>query len=183
MAGIIEKGSNGLFSNEIEFRGKYATYARFLRDDVKIVQTFREAYVLGVIVGFMNNKTETDDNTPEVSSASIFPTELSKRKTDLRFIYRIIMLLKEEQGFSLDDYKNRAFRDDPEDDKETYNNNMKLFNSYACGGVEFLYEIFKNETEIDKVVDKLRAFLYKLSCDVGLLVDEELPEFKPDFGE
>lgn len=42
MAGISEKGNNGLFGNEVEFNGKYATYARFLKDEVGVFQTFRE---------------------------------------------------------------------------------------------------------------------------------------------
>lgn len=183
MSGIAEKGNNGLFSNEIEFNGKYATYARFLRDEIGLVQTFREAYVIGSIVGYMNNRMETPDSEPKVQPASVFPNELSKRRIDLRFIYRIIMLLKEEDGFTLDDYKNRAFRDDPEENADTYKANMELFNSYACGGVEYLYEMFQNETSIDKVVDKLYKFLHEFSIDVGILENEELPEFTPDFGE
>ncbi len=58
MSGIVEKGSSGLFNNEVEFTGKYATYARFLRDEIGILQTFREVYVLGAIIGFMNNRSE-----------------------------------------------------------------------------------------------------------------------------
>lgn len=41
------------------------------------------------------------------------------------------MLLKEEEGFTLDDYKNRAFRDDPVENPEVYKKNMQIFNSYA----------------------------------------------------
>ena len=183
MSGIVEKGTNGLFSNEIEFTGKYATYARYLRDEAGVVATFREAYVLGAIVGFMNNRMETADNEPKVQSASIFPNELSKKKIDLRFIYRVIMLLKEEKGFTLDDYKNRTFRDDPEENPETYKSNMELFNSYACGGVEYLYELFRDNSDTDKVVDNLYKFLHELSIDVGLNEYDELPDFTPDFGE
>ncbi len=101
MAGISEKGNNGLFGNEVEFNGKYATYARFLKDEVGVFQTFREVYVIGAIVGYLNNRTESKDEGDKVQSASIFPNELSKRKIDLRHIYRTIMLLKEEEGFTL----------------------------------------------------------------------------------
>ena len=93
MAGISEKGNNGLFGNEIEFNGKYATYARFLRDDVGIFQTFREVYVIGAIVGYLNNRIETPDKGDKDQSASIFPNELSKRKIDLRHICCIRKIL------------------------------------------------------------------------------------------
>lgn len=183
MSGIIEKGSSGLFNNEVEFTGKYATYARFLRDEIGLFQTFREVYVLGAIIGFMNNRCETPDNDPKVQSASIFPNELSKRKIDLRFIYRVIMLLKEEGDYTLEDYMNRAFRDDPEENPEVYKQNMQIFNSYACGGAEYLYETFQGENGIDAVVDRLYQFLHELSVDVGLQEGGELPEFTPNFGE
>lgn len=178
MAGISEKGNNGLFGNEVEFNGKYAIYARFLRDDVGIFQTFREVYVTSAIVGYLNDRTETIDKNEKVQSASIFPNELSKRKIDLRHIYRTIMLLKEEDGFTLDDYKNRAFRDDPEENPEVYKRNMQIFNSYACGGVEYLYEMFRNTTSVEEVVDELYQFVHDFSVDVGLGNEEELPEFE-----
>lgn len=54
-SGIIEKSNNGLFDNEIEINGKYATMARFLKEDVGIFATFREAYLTAAIIGLLNN--------------------------------------------------------------------------------------------------------------------------------
>ncbi len=181
MAGIVEKGNNGLFSNEIEFTGKYATYARFLKDEAKLVNTLREAYVIGAIVGFLNNKTETEDNEEKVQPASVLPSEVIKRRADLRHIYRIIMLLKEEEGYSIDDYKNRAFKDDNEDNSDQYKENMKIFNDYACGGVEYLYNRFVDCQDTDEVIDTLYDFIQEFSTDIELIEGDELPEFKPEF--
>lgn len=181
MAGISEKGNNGLFGNEIEFNGKYATYARYLKDDVGIFQTFREIYVIGAVVGYLNNKMETEDNSEKVQPASIFSSDLIRRKTDLRYIYRTIMLLKEEEGFTIDDYQNRAFRDDPSENPEVYKQNMRLFNSYVCGGVEYLYEMFKDAIDVESVVDTLYKFMHEFSVDVGIEQEEELPEFELEF--
>lgn len=181
-SGIIEKGSSGLFDNEIEFNGKYATMVRFLKDDLGLFGTFREAYVISSIVGFINERGITDDKQEKVQPASIFPNELNKRKMDLRFIYRLIMLLKEEPDYTLDDYKNRTFKDDPEEDQDIVKQNMEIFNSYACGGVEYLYEEFQNCTRTDETVDKLYDLLHRFSSNVGLLEDdEELPDFEPDY--
>ena len=74
--GIVEKGNSGLFDNEIEFNGKYATMVRFLKEDLGLFSTFREAYVISSIVGFLNNKKYTEDNQEKVQAASIFPNEL-----------------------------------------------------------------------------------------------------------
>ena len=181
-AGIIEKGNSGLFNNEVEFNGKYATMIRFLKEDVGIFGTFREAYVVSAIMGFLNDRQMTEDKTAKVQAASIFAAELSKRKPDLRFIYRLIMLLKEEEGYSIDDYKNRTFRDDPEDNAETLKQNMEIFNSYACGGLEYLYEKFENCTKIEDTVEVMYDLVHQISVSFSLCEEEdELPEFTPEF--
>ncbi len=181
-AGITEKSSNGLFENEIEFNGKYATMVRFLKDELGLFGTFREAYVVASIVGFINDREQTSDNSEKVQAASIFPSELSKRKQDLRFLYRLIMLLKEEENYTLDDYKNRTFKDDPEENAEIVKSNMEIFNSYACGGLEYLNQEFQDCQRVEETVDKLYELLHRFSSNVGLLDDdEELPDFEPVF--
>lgn len=182
VSGIIEKGSSGLFDNEIEFVGKYATMVRFLKEELGLFGTFREAYVTAAIIGFINDRTMTSDNQEKVQAASIFPNELNKRKPDLRFIYRLIMLLKDEKDFTLDDYKNRTFRDDPEENMDVLKQNMEIFNSYACGGLEYLYEKFQSCTRVEDTVDMLYEMLHAFSTDVGLIDGGgDLPDFDPDF--
>lgn len=184
MPGIVEKWSsgNGLFESEIEFTGKYATYARYLKDESKVFLTFRDIYVMSAILGFLEGKKGTEDSTNSaVNPASIFPAQLAKYKSELKFIYRIIMLLDESDKLSLEERKNRAFRDDPEENKETIRANMALFNDYACGGVEYLYSQFEmhDPENLSEKVKKLNDFLYILSVKNHLLEDKELPDFVP----
>ena len=179
--GIIEKSRNGLFENEIECNGKYSKMIRFLKEDIQIFTTFREAYVLSIVIGFLNNRKETGDLGEKVNPASVFPNELSKRKRDLRMIYRIIMLLDEDTDRTIEDYMNRAFRDDA--NEEDYTNlklNMEVVNSYACGGLEFLYEKFKDARDNDEVIDLLYDFVLELSEDVGIN-SCTLPTFDAEF--
>ena len=92
------------------------------------------------------------------------------------------MLLKEEPDFTLEDYQNRAFRDDPEENGDEIKTNMSIFNSYACGGIEYLYNIFQGCERIEDTVDTLFKFLHDFSTDVGLIDgDTELPDFVPEF--
>lgn len=147
-----------------------------------LFSTFREAYVTASIIGFLNNREYTDDNQEKVQPASIFPNELNKRKPDLRFIYRLIMLLKEEENYTLEDYKNRTFRDDPEENMDVLKRNMEIFNSFACGGIEYLYDKFRDCDRVEDTVDTLYELLHKFSVDVGLIEGEDdLPDFEPDF--
>lgn len=181
-ASIIEKSNNGLFENEIEFNGKYATIVRHLKEDLGLFTTFREAYITSAIIGYVNKRTETDGANDKVQPASIFPNELSKRKHDLRFLYRIIMLVEETPEFTIDDYMNRAFRDDAEDSNNSnLKQNMAIFNSYVCGGLDFLNERFGSLNRTDDIVDTLYEMVHNFSVDMGILEDDTLPDFEPDF--
>ena len=179
MGAIYEKGNNGLFNNEVEFSGKYANYIRVIKEQTAIPN--KDLYVIAAIVGFMNNRTETEDNSEKVQTSSIFPNENGSRRADLRFVYRLIMLLKKEEGFALDDYSDRAFKDDIETHADVYKENMRIFNDYVCGGVEYLYELLENESSTDEIVDKVYGFLHELSVDVGIGDEEELDDFSPKF--
>jgi len=180
--GIIEKSNNGLFDNEIEINGKYATMVRFLKEDVGVFATFREAYLTSAIIGFLNKTKETNDNSDKVQAASIFPSELNKRKYDLKLLYRIIMLVEDNPNFTIEDYMNRAFRDDAEEgNHDNLKANMNLFNSYVCGGLEFLYNKFKDFDKVDDIVNTLYEYVHTFIVDVGLLDDGgELPDFNVD---
>ncbi len=180
--GIIEKSNSGLFCNEIEMNGKYATIVRYLKEDIGIFSTFREAYIISAIIGFLHKNKGTNDNSEKVQAASIFPNELSKRLPDLKMLYRVIMLADETQAYTIEEYMNRAFRDDAEtENADKLKTNMALFNLYVCGGLEILYEKFKDLDKIDNIVNALYAFVHEFIVDVGLIEeDDELPDFNVD---
>ena len=180
-SGIIEKGNDGLFNNEVEVNGKYSFYIRYLKEEIGLFPTYREAYVISAAVGLYFNKHETDDNGEKMQPASIFAADLSRRKGDLRFIYRIMMLVQDDPSMSIEDYMNRAFRDDPEleGNADMIKNNMKVFNSYACGGLEYLYNLFESQDTIEKRVDTLYDLIHGVALDEDFVEEEELPDFSP----
>lgn len=163
----------GLFDKEYKFFGKHATYCRFLKDE-GIIKTFREVYLISTVIGFLNNTCSPIDKEEKVQEASILPSELMQQKDNLTFLYRIIMLTKEDDGFSIDDYKNRAFRDDVDDENpEKVKKNMELFNSYSRAGVEILYDKFKDGTNKKDYANILNQFLTEFCTDTTLILDEE----------
>ena len=182
MADIVIKGTSGLFENEIELHGKYASEIRFLKDEVGIFNSLRDAYVVAAIIGFIT-KADLEVNEEEnVKEASIFSDEIKRRRKELKFIYQLIMLLDENPEFNIDDYKNRTFRDDPEDYPETVRENMTIFNNYVCKGLDYLYVKFINCNRLDATVDTLYEFVHEVAVATGLIEDEEeLPEFTPKF--
>ena len=181
-AGITETSSNGLFENEIEFNGKYATIIRHLKDDLGLFNTFREGYVTAAVIGFLNKRTETISKPEKVQPASIFPNEINKRKQDLRLLYRIMMLVQDDPNYTIEDYMNRAFRTDSgEGYEEMIKENMAIFNSYACGGLDYLDEKFGELDKIEDVVDTVYELVHGFAVDMELIEAVELPEFEPVF--
>lgn len=155
-----------LFDKEFEFVGKHATYCRALKDEISLFSTFRETYMISAIVGFLYGAKSEKDTTEKVNPASILPSELAKQRLNLRNIYRYIMLLEETEGFSIDDYKARTFKDDAEDeDPEKIKRNMEIFNSYVLGGIEILYDRFKDCDSKKNVVNVLNEFLEDFVTD------------------
>ena len=90
------------------------------------------------------------------------------------------MLVEENPDYTIEDYMNRAFRDDAEEgNRDKLKANMALFNSYACGGLEVLYNKFQNLSKTDDIVDALYDYIHTFGIDVGLLDEEEsLPDFE-----
>ena len=81
------------------------------------------------------------------------------------------MLLDPVDGFTINDYQNRTFRDDAESEKapEKIKSNMEIFNSYANGGIEILYDLFKDCKEKKDTVNVLYEFLYDFYSENNLL--------------
>lgn len=179
--GIIEKSNNGLFENEIEFNGEYATMVRYLKETAGIFVTFREAYLVSTVVGFVLNLRCTEEKPDKVQPASIFASDLNKKKQELRLLYRYIMLCLDNDKFTIDDYTNRAFRDDPEDLNSTVKDNMNIFHSFTCGGLIYLYDKFKDLNIKDQIVNTLYDFVHGLISEFGFNGDSELPDFTPEF--
>lgn len=161
-----------MFDNEFNFKGQYGKYCRGLntREGVGLFKTNREAYVFSSLIGFLNGEANKDViYDTEIPHATILPSEMAKRRENLRLIYHLIMLLKEEPGFTVEDYKNRTFRDEAdEENPEKLDNNMKIFNSCAESGIEFLYDKFEHCQNLGEVVDTLYQYVSDFAIEVGL---------------
>lgn len=182
---IIEKGNNGLFENEIEFQGIYAKHLRMLKEEIGVFDTAREGYLTSVILGCLHKdyqKINKDVAADDVKPLSIFGSDLVLRKSDLRYLYRVIMLWDESGDISVDDYMNRAFRDDSDTNRRDYlKKNMAIFNKYAMIGVEYLYDIFYECRNTDEVCDIVNAKTKNFYLKYNELNDKELPDFNPKF--
>ncbi len=136
-----------MFENDIRITGKHAMYMKYLSNKAKIYERYIDVYMNGAIIGFLYGRRSEKDNDID-DNANILASTLANERLKCDFIYRLIMLLDETTGHSVDERINRAFKDvsiGRED--ESVGSNMKLFDSYVLGGIEVLYDIYANGCE------------------------------------
>ena len=169
-----------LFNGDYKFRGKHALYVKFLttergqlsEDKAIIFERIVDAYMISALVGLRQNRRSKIDDSINESSTINYGT-LQSESNKINYIYRVIMLCDKSQGLSEKERIDRAFKRDT--DKKAIEENMRLFNSYVLGGLEFIYEMFKNfrdQNEKD-VEDKMMNIIQLLQymSDVPLDFD------------
>ncbi len=169
------------FSKPVRFRGTHAAYAQFLTTErgkkrqggVNIFSRIMDAYMVSILVGLKYSKT-AKVNDIEISASDIFgdfdeykgkkitssdiPSEtIHASQTLLNYIYRIVMLNETERNLTDEEKIANAFKSDS--NKEKLEQNIELMNSYARGGLEFLYQRFNSFTsEMDIFKEQLYLF-------------------------
>lgn len=139
-----------MFDNEKKFYGKHASYVKFLCKDknvntengLNLFESKIELYTLAPLIGLIyNRKSKIDRSIDDTSTIQL--QQIKNHEDDLIYVYRVIMLLDDKENISDEKRIERAFKYD--DDKKRVEENMKIFDSYALGGIEFLYEMFKDD--------------------------------------
>lgn len=169
------------FSKPVRFRGTHAAYAQFLTTErgkkrvggVNIFSRIMDVYMVSILVGLKYSIT-AKVNDIEVSASDIFgdseeykgkritssdiPSEtIHASQTLLNYIYRIVMLNETERNLTDEEKIANAFKSDS--NKEKLEQNIELMNSYARGGLEFLYERFNGfSSEMDIIKEQLNLF-------------------------
>lgn len=128
-----------MFDKEYSFRGKHAERvikltAKFDRDNQLFARNF-DVYMLAPIVGFLYGRKSDLDKGSETTK--IFPDILMREQPNLKFNYRLIMLLDKENENDFEERVNKAFRYYGSDKAI---NDEQLYEQYVRGGVDVLYE-------------------------------------------
>lgn len=128
--------------DEMFFVGKHRDYVDKLWTLNKIQESyFRrlvDLYAVAAIVGFKANRKSEEQRDETDIKRTVQMKQLTENYQTLITIMRMILILDESRGLTFDEKLESAFTI-PED-IETYKKNMELFNSYARGGIEYLYE-------------------------------------------
>ena len=110
----------------------------------------------------MKNLKSSIDNSVE-DSANILASAVINEQSKLKILYRIMNLI-DDTSLTSDERIDLAFRYDA--DEEHIKKGMELFNSYARGGIEWIYdEITQNAATNDDYLGKLANLVKDFSQD------------------
>lgn len=122
--------------------GKFADYVDQMWKQNAIMESiFRrlvDIYAIAAIVGLNVRRRLPDDFTTE-SKRTIQLEQIAPEYRRFSTIMQVIQILDESRGMSEEERVREAMDNSPKN-KETYERNMELFNSYARGGIEYMYE-------------------------------------------
>ncbi len=156
-----------MFSSDIYVKGKHATYIKYLSKKTekndrkeKVAGVFERAidvYMVAPIIGLVYG-LKSDIDKSSADDVKIHADTVINEQLNLIYIYRIVLLADNSRGLSPDEKIELAFRT-PEKEE-----NMKLFNSYLRGGIEWLFEQFTSgATTKDEYLAKINEVVSTFS--------------------
>ena len=113
------------------------------------------------IIGFLYGRKSITDNNNE-QTTKIFPEQLIKESTTLKYNYQLIMLLS-RKNLSFDDRIDKAFRNYGNKDNTA---DEQLFNEFTLGGVEVLYEKIIEQATVNEDYIKNSMISWKNSIPI-----------------
>ena len=78
-------------------------------------------------------------------------------------------------------YEDDNAEDTEKDVNQSLKEKMKIFNSYACGGLEYLSEKFEGVNRDDDIVEIIYNLVHNFAIDINMLEDDRLVDFTPEF--
>ena len=160
-----------MFEGDIKMTGTHASYIKFLASKSNqlnkdaltagVFKRYIDVYIAGAIIG-MVKKLKSNANTENDDSANILADAVIREQTKLKMLYRIAMLI-DNPVLSEDERIDLAFRYDTDDDKQ----GLDIFNAYARGGIEWLYqEITSNNASTNEdYLERLTVMVKEFSED------------------
>ena len=133
-----------MFDTNILIKGKHASYTKFLCEKTKLLgentakngagvfKRFVDVLMVAPIFGVLNNMRADEDKTND-DRANILAEQVVREKSNLEFVFKLVMLNDNSKKLNADEKINFIFRQ---------NGDFDLFMSYVRGGIEYLYDFF-----------------------------------------
>ena len=144
-------------------------------NNFKIFPYYVDAYVVCPLIGYQYRRRIPMGSAKD-GDVGILLEQITKRKSELKFVYQILMLVDEDSEPDKDKRIYRAFRlsEESESDREQIAQNMTIFNEYFLGGVDVLHEQFVDKcTDDDSYLIQIHDYVknFKDEQDTNTLIE------------
>lgn len=166
----------GMFDKEYQFRGKHAEMVLRLTGNLDkeigkgLFRSNYDVYEIAPIIGYLfKRKAPLDRSEP---TTKIFRDKVMDEAEELKYNFRVLMMLIDKETKSIDERVDIAFRLESEDEKRLPYD--LIYDEYVRGGVEVLYEhIFKDAKDTDEYIINLYNFLQEFNNRYYVEIEEE----------
>lgn len=184
-----------LFENDYTINGEHATRLKFLAkknarydnepDDskaAKIFERYIDVYMNAAVWGiYYRHKAEI---RPSNDRARIYADAFNRERETCLFLYRLVMLLDENENLTQMERVDRAFRYDTLPDKaEELKKNLERFHDYVRGGIDLMFEKFTadchtREEYLEKTFNVMTEFKSEVEgIDYSAEIDKLMKQF------
>lgn len=146
--------------DEVFFKGKHRDYIDQLWKLNQIQNSYFarlvDLYSVAAILGLKLKRRSKEEKDDTGIKRTIQMQQLANTYQTLSTIMKMVLIMDDSRKLTFEQKLESAFMI-PED-KETYEENMELFNSYARGGIEYLYEqLVLRKPDIDEIYSDFRV--------------------------
>lgn len=168
-----------MFDSNILIKGKHASYVKFLSEKTKFLgegtakngaglfKRFVDLLLIAPLFGVLYNMRAEEDKSSE-DKANIMAEQIIKEKSNLDFVFKIVMLNDKTKGYNADEKINWIFREDGDFD---------LFMQYVRGGLEYIYNYFTDGASTkDDYYEKVISLIDEVQLEYNGNYEEVLKE-------
>lgn len=168
-----------MFDNNILLKGKHATYVKFLSEKTKLLgegnlkngagvfRRFVDTLMIAPLFGVMKNLRADEDNSSN-ERANILAEQVVREKSNLEFVFNLVMLNDTSRKKTADEKINWIFRE---------NGDFELFMQYVRGGLEYLYDYFTDgATTKDDYYEKIITLIDEINLEYNGNYEEVLAD-------
>ena len=165
-----------MFDKEYQFRGKHAEMVLRLTGELDkeikkgLFKSNYDVYEIAPMIGYLfKRKVPLDKSEP---TTKVFRDKIMDEAEELKYNFRVLMLLIDKKTKSIDERIDIAFRLESEDEKRLPYD--LIYDDYVRGGVEVLYEhIFGDAKDTDEYIINLYNFLQEFNNRYYVEIEEE----------
>lgn len=130
-------------TSEVTINGRFKEYVdkMWVQNKVQesMVRRLVDLYAIAAVIGLRMKRRLPDDRAGDDTKRTIQMMQLTDTYQTLAPIMKLVLMLDESRGLNEEERIRSAFRI-PET-REEHDAGMELFNSYARGGIEYMYEM------------------------------------------